>query len=103
MRDENAYLRDVIKLSHDPGLIPDYSNNHHSLESDEKGKAMTRDEALIQMTLRCLEAEARLRESVPLEAVQQLREEVLSRAPESLRGGYDRFFAEVVGKAGKFQ
>jgi hypothetical protein len=38
-----------------------------------------------------------------LEAVQQLREEVLSRAPESLRGGYDRFFAEVVGKAGKFQ
>lgn len=59
---------------------------------------MTKDEALIQMTIRCLEAEARLQQAVPLDAVQQLREEVLSRAPESLRGGYDRFFAEVVGK-----
>jgi hypothetical protein len=64
---------------------------------------ITKEEALIQMTLRWLEAEAKLRDSVPLEAVEQLREEVLSRAPESLRGGYDRFFAGAVGKSGKFQ
>lgn len=62
---------------------------------------MTRDEALIEMTLRWLEAEARLRNGVPRDAVQKLREEVLARAPDSLRGCYDRLFAEVVGRSGK--
>lgn len=58
---------------------------------------MTRDEALVQMTLRWLEAEAKLHRSVPIEAVEKLRTEVLERAPAALQPTFDRFFAEVVG------
>jgi hypothetical protein len=62
---------------------------------------MTRDEALVQMTLRWLEAEAKLRHSVPVEAVEKMRDEVLQRAPADLQQTFDRFFAEVVGKAAR--
>lgn len=58
---------------------------------------MTRDEALVQMTLRWLEAEAKLHRSVPVEAVEKLRDEVLQRAPAALQPTFDRFFTEVVG------
>ena len=64
---------------------------------------ITKDEALIQMTLRWLEAQTRLRESVTIDAVAQLREEVVARAPPGLQGCYDRLFAEVLAKSGKFQ
>ena len=62
---------------------------------------MTRDEALVQMTLRWLEAEAKLRESVPVDAVQRLREEVMQRAPAAMEQTFDRFFAEVLSQKGK--
>ena len=62
---------------------------------------MTKDEALIQMTMRWLEAEARLQRSVPLDAVEKLRDEVLQRTAFDLRGTVDRLFAEVAGKAGR--
>ena len=65
---------------------------------------MTRDrieDALIQMTMRWLEAEARLQRSVPLDAVESLRDEVLQRTSIDLRGTVDRLFAEVVGKTGR--
>lgn len=71
---------------------------------------MTKDEALAQMTIRWLEAEARLQKAearlqqgVPLDAVQHVREAVLERTSLDLRGTIDRFFAELVGKSGKFQ
>lgn len=71
---------------------------------------MTKDEALAQMTIRWLEAEARLQKAearlqqgVPLDAVQHVRDEVLERTSLDLRGTIDRFFAELVGKSGKFQ
>jgi hypothetical protein len=76
---------------------------------------MTKDEALVQMTMRWLEAEARLQQGearlqqvearlqqgVPLDAVQHVREEVLRRTPHDLHGTFDRLFAELVGKSGK--
>ena len=62
---------------------------------------MTKDEALIQMTMRWLEAEARLQKSVPLDAVEKLRDEVLQRTSLDLRGTVDRLFAEVAGKTGR--
>ena len=62
---------------------------------------MTKDEALIQMTMRWLEAEARLQRSVPLDAVEKLRDEVLQRTAVDLRGTVDRLFAEVAGKTGR--
>jgi hypothetical protein len=65
---------------------------------------MTRDrieDALIQMTMRWLEAEARLQRSVPLDAVESLRDEVLQRTSSDVRGTVDRLFAEVVGKTGR--
>ena len=62
---------------------------------------MTKDEALIQMTMRWLEAEARLQRSVPLDAVEKLRDEVLQRTSLDLRGTVDRLFAEVAGKTGR--
>ena len=71
---------------------------------------MTKDEALAQMTIRWLEAEARLQKAearlqqgVPLDAVQHVRDEVRERTSLDLRGTIDRFFAELVGKSGKFQ
>ena len=71
---------------------------------------MTKDEALAQMTIRWLEtearlqqAEARLQQAVPLDAVDTLRDEVLRRAGFDLRGTFDRLFAELIGKSGKFQ
>lgn len=62
---------------------------------------MTKDEALVQMTMRWLEAEARLKQGVPVDAVQHVREEVLQRTPHDLHGTFDRLFAELVGKSGK--
>jgi hypothetical protein len=62
---------------------------------------MTKDEALIQMTMRWLEAEAHLQKSVPLDAVEKLRDEVLERMSLNMRGTVDRLFAEVVGKTGR--
>ena len=62
---------------------------------------MTKDEALIQMTMRWLEAEARLQRSVPLDAVEKLRDEVLQRTSLDLHGTFDRLFAEVAGKTGR--
>ena len=62
---------------------------------------MTKDEALIQMTMRWLEAEARLQRSVPLDAVEKLRAEVLQRTSLDLHGTFDRLFAEVAGKTGR--
>jgi len=59
---------------------------------------MTKDEALIQMTMRWLEAEAYLQKSVPLDAVEKLRDEVLERTSLDMRGTVDRLFAEVVSK-----
>ena len=78
---------------------------------------MTKDEALVQMTMRWLEAEARLQQAeerlqqaearlqqgVPVDAVQHVRKEVLQRTALDLHGTFDRFFAELVGKSGKFQ
>lgn len=68
---------------------------------------MTKDEALVQMTMRWLEAEARLQQAeahlqqgVPLDAVQYVRKEVLQRTPHDLHGTFDRFFAELIGKSG---
>lgn len=56
---------------------------------------MTTEEALIQMTIRWLEAEAKLKNSVPKEAVLKLREEVLSRAPASLTETFHGLFEEA--------
>lgn len=71
---------------------------------------MSKDEALVQMTMRWLEAEARLQQAearlqqgVPVDAVQHVRDEVLERTALDLRGTVDRFFAELIGKSGKFQ
>ena len=68
---------------------------------------MTKDEALVQMTMRWLEAEARLQQAearlqqgVPLDAVQHVRDEVLERTSLDLRGTIDRLFAELIGKSG---
>ena len=68
---------------------------------------MTKDEALVQMTLRWLEAEARLQQAearlkqgVPVEAVQHVRDEVVQRIYPDLRGTIDRLFAELIGKSG---
>ena len=61
---------------------------------------MTKDEALVQMTLRWLEAEARLKQGVPVEAVQHVRDEVVQRIYPDLRGTIDRLFAELIGKSG---
>jgi hypothetical protein len=68
---------------------------------------MTKDEALVQMTLRWLEAEARLQQAearlqqgVPVEAVQHVRDEVVQRTSLDLRGTTDRLFAELIGKSG---
>ena len=63
-----------------------------------EGDARTKDEALIQMTMRWLEAEAYLQKSVPLDAVEKLRDEVLERTSLDMRGTVDRLFAEVVSK-----
>ena len=69
---------------------------------------MTKDEALVQMTMRWLEtearlqqAEARLQQGVPLDDVQHVRKEVLQRTPHDLHGTFDRLFAEVVAKTGR--
>ena len=71
---------------------------------------MSKDEALVQMTMRWLEAEARLQQAearlqqgVPVDAVQHVRAEVLQRTALDLHGTFDRFFAELIGKSGKFQ
>jgi hypothetical protein len=60
---------------------------------------MTRDEALVQMTMLWLEAEAKLKQSVPLADVEKLRDEIVSRAPAATEEVFDRFFTEVVGKS----
>lgn len=56
---------------------------------------MDRDEALIQMTIRWLEAEAKVKNSVSKEAVLKLREEVLSRAPASLTETFHKLFEDA--------
>lgn len=68
---------------------------------------MTKDEALIQMTMRWLEAEARLQQAearlqqgVSLDAVQHVRKEVLQRTAHDMHGTVDRLFAELIGKSG---
>ena len=69
---------------------------------------MTKDEALVQMTMRWLEAEARLQQaeahlqqhtqrSLPLEDFQILRKRILERTSPDLYGTVDRFFAEAFG------
>ena len=68
---------------------------------------MTKDEALAQMTMRWLEAEERLQQAdvrrrdyviVMTDVFQKLREQVLERTHESLKGTIDRLFAEALGK-----
>jgi len=68
---------------------------------------ITKDEALVQMTMRWLEAEARLQQAdvrrrdyviVMTDVFQKLREQVLERTHESLKGTIDRLFAEALGK-----
>lgn len=65
---------------------------------------MTKDEALVQMTMRWLEAEARLQQAearlqqgVPVDAVQHVRDEVVQRIYPDMRGTIDRLFAELIG------
>lgn len=47
------------------------------------------------MTIRWLEAEAKLRVSVPLEAVERLRDDVMKHAPAALHDTFERFFEDV--------
>lgn len=56
---------------------------------------MTHEEALIAMTKLWLEAEAKLKNSVPLDEVEKLRVDLVSLAPAALQGPVDEFFARL--------